>query len=236
MVKGLAMIDPRTITPNLVAPPVRVEELQAGATRYAPDASLRLPVGQRTFELHYTALSFIEPARMRFRYRLEGFDEDWVEAGARRVAYYTSVPPGSYRFRVLASNNSGVWNETGASLAVQVPPRFHETAWFYALLGIAGVLALRAGYLLRVGQLKARERELAAKVKEALAQVKTLSGLLPICSACKKIRDDKGYWNQIESYFEENSEVDFTHSVCPDCMQRLYPDFAKRGQRESPPA
>jgi hypothetical protein len=80
-------------------------------------------------------------------------------------------------------------------------------------------------------QLKRRERELAARVHDALAQIKVLKGLLPICASCKKIRDDTGYWQQMESYIREHSEVEFSHGICPDCMRKLYPDYVKRKEQ-----
>jgi ligand-binding sensor domain-containing protein len=224
-VKGLAMRDPRHVLVNTLAPEVRIEELRAAGDVLGARQALALSPAQRTFELHYTALSLLEPEKVRFRYRLEGYDSDFVDAGTRRVAYYTHVPPGRYRFRVIACNNSGVWNETGAALALSLAPRFHETGWFYALLGVTGLGLVRGGHELRVRRLKAREKELAAKVEAAVAQIKTLSGLLPICASCKKVRDDKGYWNQIESYVQEHTQADFTHSVCPECVARLYPDY-----------
>ena len=90
-------------------------------------------------------------------------------------------------------------------------------------------LALLAGgvYALRIQRLQAHERELQVRVDEAVAQVKVLSGMLPICSGCRKIRDDKGYWSQIESYVATHADVRFSHSLCPDCLKRLYPDFVE---------
>ncbi|HIG27394.1 MAG TPA: hypothetical protein EYQ50_06205 [Verrucomicrobiales bacterium] len=87
--------------------------------------------GTRQFRFHYTGLSFLNPSQVRFRYQLEGFDSDWIEAEDRREAYYNDIPPGRYRFRGVASNNDGVWNESGASFAFYLPPRFYQTLWFF---------------------------------------------------------------------------------------------------------
>jgi signal transduction histidine kinase len=113
--------------------------------------------GLHRLEIHYAGLSFTAPERVRFRYRLEGFEKDWVNAGTRRAAYYTKVPPGRYRFQVLACNNDNVWNETGASIGVLVEPLFWQTAWFRvaAVLCAAG-LAI-ALYEVRVLSLKRRQ-------------------------------------------------------------------------------
>ena len=91
---------------------------------------------------------------------------------------------------------------------------------------LAAALAAYGVYQLRVRQLKRRERELAQRVSESLAQIKVLRGMLPICSSCKSIRDDQGYWNQLESYLEQHSQAELSHALCPACARALYPDFA----------
>src|SRR5262249_42831056 len=95
---------------------------------------LRVPAGKPRFEIHYTALSLTAPEKIRFKYKLENLDNEWVEAGAERTAHYSYVRPGSYNFRVLACNNDGVWNEQGASLAVIILPHFWQTWWFRVLV------------------------------------------------------------------------------------------------------
>jgi hypothetical protein len=160
---------------------------------------------------------------MKFRYRLDGFDHDWIEAGTRRTAYYTNMPPGRYTFRVVASNDEGVWNEQGASVELRLAPHLHQTKWFYAACGLGVVLAGLGVHQLRVRQLREREQELGRRVKAALATIDVLDGLLPICAWCKKIRDDKGYWNQLEAYIRDRSRAQFTHGICPDCKERMVP-------------
>jgi hypothetical protein len=168
----------------------------------------------------------VAPEKLRFKYQLEGKDTAWVDAGQRRFAYYASLPPGSYQFRVIGCNNDGVWNQTGATYTFHIRPHFYQTKWFPVLLLVLLTGLAAGGYQLRIHRLRAHERELQRRVDEAMARVKILSGLLPICSSCKKIRDDKGYWNQIESYLGRYSEIEFTHGVCPDCLKRLYPEFS----------
>jgi hypothetical protein len=100
-------------------------------------------------------------------------------------------------------------------------------AWFR---GLAALLAIGAGLAVhngRVRYLKARERDLARRVDEAVAHITTLRGLLPICASCKKVRDDGGYWSQIETYISDHSAAEFTHSVCPECVKTLYPEYAQ---------
>ena len=183
-----------------------------------------LSPGTDKLEFHYTALSYLVPERVLFKYKLEGYDKEWVDAGTRRVAYYTSLPPNNYRFRVMACNNDSVWNETGASFAFELQPHFYETYWFFGLVRVALGAAVFGGYQIRLMQHLRREKELEARVKEATASIKVLGGLIPICSNCKKIRNDKGYWDLLEGYIQQHSEATFSHGICPDCAKLLYPD------------
>ena len=101
-----------------------------------------MPAGTTRFDLYYTAPSFVAPEKVRFKYKLEGFDKDWIDSGTRRIAYYTNLRPGAYTFRVIASNNDGVWNETGAAFSLYLKPYFYQTYWFYAVcLLVLGLLA-----------------------------------------------------------------------------------------------
>jgi len=186
---------------------------------------LRQPPRLGDLEITYTAPTFRVPEKVAFRYRLKGLENDWVEAGARRTAFYTRVSSGHYTFEVMARNEDGVWSEAPASLGFSLAPRFYQTTWFRSAAVLALALVLYGIYQARIARLRARERELARRVDEALARVKVLSGLLPICSSCKNVRDDKGYWNQIESYVATHSEAEFTHGICPDCAARLYPEL-----------
>jgi hypothetical protein len=185
---------------------------------------------------------------VRFRYRLEGYDTDWVEAGDRREAFYTNLSPGPYTFRVLACNGDGVWNEEGATAEFYLRPHFYQTWWFYAACACAGGLAAVAVHALRVRGLRSREKELSRRVDErtealrqskesaeaALARVKQLQGLLPICCYCKRVRDDKDYWQQVEAYISDHSEAQFTHGICPDCFAKEFQDTDEPG--DAPPA
>jgi ligand-binding sensor domain-containing protein len=145
---GVAVIDPEAIPFNAQPPPVVIESFlldRAPVTPLNLDRAVRIAPGRENFEIEYTALSFINSERLRFRYKLEGLDHDWTEAGTRRTAYYSYVPPGQYVFRVIAANSDGVWNTEGESLRVIVLPPFYRTWWFISLAaigagGAAGVL------------------------------------------------------------------------------------------------
>jgi ligand-binding sensor domain-containing protein len=196
------------------------------ATSISETETLTLPYTANVMTLEFAALNFIVPTKNRYRYRLEGFDREWSPISADRTATYTNLAPGRYVFRVRAANNDGVWNESGAALRIVITPPFWQTWWFRALGLLAIAAGLAAAHRTRVAQLRQRERELKARVEEELARVKILRGLLPICACCKKVRDDHGYWSQIESYIADHSEADFSHGLCPDCVKEYYPEYA----------
>jgi hypothetical protein len=133
---------------------------------------------------------------------------------------------------VRGANSDGIWSETWASLPFLVRPHFYETAWFRVALALEIMLGGMGGYSWRVRQIRTREKELEGRVKEAVAHIQSLKGLLPICAQRKKIRDDSGYWNQMETYIQDHSEADFSHSIGPECMTKLYPDYAAARAQE----
>jgi signal transduction histidine kinase len=144
--RGLAVVDPAKVTVNPVPPPVVIEDVTvddklmpiADVNRDAGAPVLTIPAGRERFEFRYAGLSFVAPEKVRFKYRLDGLEKDWVEAGTRRVAYYSFLKPGPYTFRVAACNNDGVWNESGAAISIVVRPHFWQTWWFSCLAMLAG--------------------------------------------------------------------------------------------------
>jgi len=167
--KGIVVVDPNNYHRNEMVVPVLIEELIVDGHSYLTGFAakqLTLKPGSDKLELRYTGLSLLAPEKVRFRYKLEGYDADWIAAGTRRVAYYTNIPPGQYRFQVIACNNDGVWNETGAAFAFYLRPRFYQTYWFYALCVLGVMLIGAGGYRLRIRQVKVRERELMLLVDE----------------------------------------------------------------------
>lgn len=156
----VASIDPARITRNPLAPPVQIRALRSGGVSYMPLPQVRLPEGSRDVEIAFTALSLSMPERMRFSYMLEGVDSGWRDVQGRREAFYTNLAPGQYRFRVLASNEDGIWNAEGATLQLEIPPTFTQTPWFIALLVLGGAVLLAAAYALRVRRLTARLQDL----------------------------------------------------------------------------
>jgi PAS domain S-box-containing protein len=153
-------INPAHLDGNPLPPPVHVEEIIADHKSYAPQEGLRLPALTRDLEVDYTALSFVVPQKVLFRFKLEGLDRDWRDVGNRRQAFYTNLSPGKYRFRVTACNNSGVWNEAGTFLDFSIAPAYYQTTWF-RLSCMAVFLALvSALYKLRIQQLQHQEKQL----------------------------------------------------------------------------
>jgi signal transduction histidine kinase/ligand-binding sensor domain-containing protein len=144
-VEGVSVIDPRRLPLNKLPPPVHIEQLTADRKTQDATSHLRLPPLVRNLEIDYTALSLVAPEKIHFRYKLEGQDRDWNEVINERRAFYNNLPPRNYRFRVVASNNSGVWNEVGDSLDFSIAPAYYQAAWFQAscvtaFLGLLWVL------------------------------------------------------------------------------------------------
>jgi signal transduction histidine kinase/ligand-binding sensor domain-containing protein len=162
---GVSVVDPRHLPFNNLPPPVHIEQITADHKTYdvASDA-VHLPALTRDLQIDYTALSLVAPEKMRFRYKLEGKDRDWQDVGTRRQAFYNDLPPRSYRFRVIASNNSGVWNEAGASLSFSVNPAFYQTDGFQLLSAVAilivfaAILHLRSRQVARQFNMRLEER------------------------------------------------------------------------------
>lgn len=149
---GIVWLDPNEILRNSLPPPVAIASLKVGETLYNDPKAVRLRPAPASIEIDYAALSFVNPKKVAFRYRLEGYDADWIDPGMRRQAFYTNLAPGKYRFRVIAANSEGVWNRTGATLDFEIPPTFLQSRWFFALCIALGLAALWLLYRLRLAQ------------------------------------------------------------------------------------
>ena len=164
---GVSVLDPHHLAFNELPPPVHIEQVTADDKSYDATNGLRLPARLRDLSIDYTALSLVAPEKVRFRYMLEGQDADWKEVVNDRQVQYSNLPPRPYRFRVTASNNSGVWNDTGATLEFSIAPAYYQTPWFAALLVIATAALLWEAYRLRVAHIARQfERTLDARVSE----------------------------------------------------------------------
>jgi len=150
---GIVWVDPANIFTNTLPPPVLIRSVKANGRQFDSLANLVLPPRTTNLQIGYTALSLSVPEKVRFRYRLEGADNEWQDAGARREAFYTRLSPGKYHFRVIACNNDGVWNEEGARLDFNIAPAWFQTTWFLAFCVCIFLLLLWALYRLRLRQL-----------------------------------------------------------------------------------
>ena len=182
---GLSAIDPRAITVNSLAPIVHIEDVTIDGKVFAPADRVEAQPGRGDLAFRYTGLSLLAPEKVRFRYKLDGYDRDWVDAGDRRAAYYSNIPPGRYTFRVTAANNDGIWNETGKSHAIYLAPHFYQTGWFYALSVLAFGLVLSGGYRLRVRTLKTREQQLERLVDERTEELKHAKDAAEVAARAK---------------------------------------------------
>jgi signal transduction histidine kinase/ligand-binding sensor domain-containing protein len=164
--RGLVEVDPAHFPVNSLPPPVALERFQVDDVSESLSGLaswLKVQAGHVHFQFDYAGLSFVAPQKVRYRYMLEGFDHGWTDAGTRRSAYYTNIPPGRYTFRVQAANNDGLWNTTGAALSFELRPHFYQTFWFYALM-LAAVAGMVVFFLRQ--RLHAAQREFKAVLGE----------------------------------------------------------------------
>lgn len=142
---GAVVIDPHNLKNNPVAPPIVIEKLLIGDKSILPgEPNIEIEAGVKNLEFQYVGLSFISPERIKYKYKIEGFDNDWIDAGARRTAFYNNLPAGEYTFELIAANADGIWNEQAASVRFRVLAPFWQTWWFLALatLFVAGIIIL----------------------------------------------------------------------------------------------
>jgi signal transduction histidine kinase/ligand-binding sensor domain-containing protein len=179
MGEGVHVVDPHHLPVNELPPPVYIEQITANGQTYNASQGLRLPAGVHDLLFNFTALSLVAPEKARFRVKLEGQDKGWRELFNQRQVHYTNLPPGTYRFRVTASNNSGVWNEQGAVLDFSIKPTFYQRKWFPALCVVVLLVMLWAGYQLRVQQLEHQfNMTMEARVSERIRIARDLHDTL----------------------------------------------------------
>lgn len=169
--KGLSILDPSKLKISDDPTKVMITSVVSDGVELENQKDVRLQPGSRNNEFHYAALNFYAPEKVKFRYRLQNFDEDWVEAGNRRTAYYNYLPPGEYTFQVLASNSDGVWNEIPVELHFCQEAYFYETLWFYLVLGSILVIVVFSLYQVRVRALRLRNKQLTVLVTLRTADV-----------------------------------------------------------------
>ena len=234
---------------KLPAPPLsHILQMAFGSRKVEPPFE-RIEVSHRDATLTFRIASpaYANEESLHFQVRLQGLEEGWRDPETRLVSY-PALPGGHYRFEVRAALGDGAYGPSNG-IAFEVRPPWWKTWWAHLAQGLAalGILSalvrvrvaalarskveLEALVQLRTKELQGRNEELSA----ALGNVKQLSGLLPICAACKKIRDDSGYWNQLESYISRHSEADFSHGICPECADEMFPEIAAARRLQRPP-
>jgi hypothetical protein len=224
---SLARFDPRIDAPS----PASLRVLWREAPRPGPEGIARLPAGQRSLHLTWSA-PWLRPDQIEYRTRIPRLRSGWSEPRRSRVLAIENLGPGPWDIEVSAKlEGRADWGEP-VVLQVFIEPLVWETAWARAALGALLTLGIFGLVRMRTRHLARRARELRRGIQEALAKLKFLNGLLPICASCKKIRDDRGYWNEVECYVRDHSEAEFSHGICPECLQRLYPKYT--GKRRPP--
>jgi signal transduction histidine kinase/ligand-binding sensor domain-containing protein len=163
--RGVAVIDPAALSHNTTPPPVTFLDLSIGGFARTERDRIEIRSGSTEFQARYAALTFIRPELARFRYRMEGLDADWVEAGTDRTARYADLPYGTFTFRVIAANRDGVWNEEGASIEIAVIPPFYRTPWFMTLMVVVAATATYGGHRRRLAGIQRKQ-----EVQQAFAR------------------------------------------------------------------
>ena len=151
---GVTIVDPRNIGQPPSAPPVKIESIAADARSFDPAVPLQLPARTSHLQIGFAALTLSDPTRVRYRYRLDGYDNAWVDAGAARQATYTNLPPRQYQFRVMASGGDGNWGEPSSALTFAIQPMFYQTRWFYLVCGVSAFLIVYLSWRVHVRQVR----------------------------------------------------------------------------------
>jgi len=218
---GVSVIDPNHLPFNRLPPPVHIDQIIADRQTYDVSSNsthrLHLPPLIRDLQIDYTALSLVAPEKVRFRYKLEGYDRDWHEVDIRRQAFYTNLPPRNYRFRVMACNNSGVWNEAGTYLDFTIDPAYYQTTWFRVAVLIVFLSVIGVIYQLRLQQMARQVRgrmEERLEERERIARdlhdtfLQSVQGLiLKFHAVLKQIPGDMPAHNALEKTLDHADEV-----------------------------
>ena len=218
--KGVAYLQPSdraTSSP----PKVVLESFEIDGRSHPVQGPIWVPAGFQSLSIRYAAPRPGGLHSIRFRHRLLGLSSDWTERDPTSAVpapiELTYLPPGRYTFQAQASDSAGRYSRAPVELLFEVEPAWTERPSVRWVFFFVGLLLLYLGHLLRLGMLERRRRRLQAQVEEVLAEVRILSGMLPICCACKRIRDDQGFWNRLETFVAARSEARFVRSRCPEC-------------------
>ena len=211
--------------PRIVLTDLRIGDRSVLPRRRQPESPLRQSISlakeitlrhyQNDFSIELAALHFGDPSRNRYAYRLEGVDTGWIHTSAERsFARYSGIPAGRHVFRAKAASRDGIWSKEEARLEIHVMPPPWRSWWAWTLYALAGLSLVIWWIHTETSRLKL-EKELQEK------ELKVLRGMLPICSTCRKIRDDEGQWESLEMYLDTHSDAKLTHGICPECSEKI---------------
>ncbi|MCP4216415.1 MAG: PAS domain-containing protein, partial [bacterium] len=215
--KGVAIISPYNLQKNPLPPPVFIEDVFIAGKRHDPAMTEPVPAGKKDFEFHFAALSYRKPRQVRFKYKLQGYNDDWLDSGNRRTAYYTNLSPGDYTFKVIAANEDGVWNTTGAAMSFVLEAHFHETPWFYGLLILLVIALATLGYRLRMAAINHRNRQLG----NLRNMLKNIIDSMPSILIGVDRKNRITHWN---SEAERTTGID-ADEAAGKLLTEVYPDF-----------
>ncbi len=257
--KGISVLNTESGHSTSVPPPVYIETVTAAGIEKPPGRDLILSHNRNSVTIGFTGICLTVPENVRYKYKMEGLDEEWSYTGQRSVTY-ASLPAGNFVFKVAAQNHEEVWSLKPAELKISVSLPFWQTrvfkmAIFLAALGLISGIAfwrtqdlqqrnilLKTKVKERTTDLERKSDELGEKVdelQESMLHIKRLEGLLPICCSCKKIKlEEKGSkkpvkWIQVEQYISDRTDADFSHGICPECKNKLYPDINNNNNNKS---
>jgi len=204
-IKGVVSVHPGRLVVSAVPPTVVIERVAVDGRPVGLGGEIRMPPGKGELDLSYTALSFVAPAGVRYKYRLSGFDRDWVDAGRRREAHYTNLPAGAYRFEVKAANSDGVWNEQGAAVDIRLDPHLYETTLFRLGAGLVFLLAVGALLRLRESRMRGRAAALERVVGERTRELSDeVAERRRAEEALRRAKDEAEQANRAKSEFLAN--------------------------------
>jgi len=235
--RGIIVVDPNHQLHNDMVPPVVLESVVINGDLLSTRGDFQLPPGADRLEFRYTALSLLRSSGMRFKYKLEGYDRDWIDAGSRRVAYYTNLPSGQYRFQVIAANSDGVWNLTGASVRFTLKPHIYQTPWFYALCGLAFLLSMIGVQRFYARNLRVRaerlERVVDARTKDLEAQRAFLRQVIDTSPNFIFVKDREGRFTLVNRAVAEAHSLPVEELIGKtDLEVSLHPEEAEKFRQD----
>lgn len=251
--EGVVRIDSKAETFFTPSPPVVIQSATIEREKTGIKKKITVPAGSRNVEIFYSAISFNKPEQTKFKYKLEGYDTDWVENDTRRSAFYSYIPPGDYVFRVQAANSDGVWNENGAELEIQALPFFYQTKLFYLLCVLVFILIALSIWRYSVYNFKRRELKLTKLVAERTAELNAANEELQLLAnfdVLTKISNRRVFekflkdeWNRAVrskgkislilldvDYFKLYNDT-YGHQAGDDCLQKIAQTIAETVKR-----